>query len=84
MAEFSTLQKQIESIPSSGPRYSSDLAKYVPENSVIYAAIPNVGGTIEEAKRLFDDRLDVSPDGRWLAVTGSRQISLIDLDPAGP
>jgi len=32
----------------------------------------------------FDDRLDLSPDGRWLAVPGFRRISLIDLGREGP
>lgn len=57
LSEFSTLQKQFQSIPSPGLRYSSNLAKYVPDNAVLYAAIPNVGGTILQAKRIFDDRL---------------------------
>jgi hypothetical protein len=57
LSEFSTLQRQFQSIPSPGLRYSSNLAKYVPENAVLYAAIPNVGGTIVQAKRIFDDRL---------------------------
>ncbi len=30
-----------------------------------------------------DDRLAVSPDGRWLAVTESRNASLIDISPTG-
>ncbi|MBV8552115.1 MAG: FecR domain-containing protein [Acidobacteriaceae bacterium] len=55
--ELSTLQKQLESIPSPGLRYSSNLAKYLPENTVVYAAIPNLGGPITEAKRIFDQRL---------------------------
>jgi hypothetical protein len=61
LGEFSTIKKEIDSIAPAGPRYSSELAKYVPEDTVIYAAIPNVGGTITEAKRLFDDRLAQSP-----------------------
>jgi hypothetical protein len=55
--DFSTLQQQIQDIPSLGLRYSSNLAKYLPGNTVIYAAIPNVGPTLTEAKRLFNDRL---------------------------
>ena len=55
--EFSTLQKQFQSIPSSALRYSSNLAKYLPGNIAIYAAIPNLGGTVTEAKRIFDERL---------------------------
>ena len=57
LSELSTLQKQFENIPSPRLRYSSNLAKYVPENAVLYAAIPNLGGTITEAKRIFDERL---------------------------
>jgi hypothetical protein len=57
LKEFATLQKQIQNLPSQGLRFSSDLAKYLPANTHFYAAIPNVGGTITEAKRLFDQRL---------------------------
>src|SRR5580658_811353 len=55
--EFSTLQKQFQSIPSPALRYSSNLAKYLPENIAIYAAIPNLGGTLTEAKQILDERL---------------------------
>ena len=57
LGEFSALQKNLESIAKPDLRYSSNLAKYVPENTVIYAAVPNLGGAIDEAKRMFDDRL---------------------------
>src|SRR5262249_2649975 len=39
---------------------------------------------IDREPGVFDDRLDVSPDGRWLAVPAFRMISLIDLGPEGP
>jgi hypothetical protein len=57
LKDLSTLQKQIQAIPSQPLRYSSALAKYLPANTKFYAAIPNVGGTITEAKHLFDQRL---------------------------
>jgi hypothetical protein len=60
LSEFSTLQQQLQAIPSPGIRYSPNLAKYLPANTIIYAAIPNLGGTLTEAKRIFDERLTQS------------------------
>jgi hypothetical protein len=60
LGEFSTLQRQFQNIPSPGLRYASNLAKYVPDDSVVYAAIPNIGGAVAEAKRMFDERLTQS------------------------
>lgn len=64
LGEFSILQKQFAAIPGPGLRYTSDLLPLIPQNSVAYAAIPNLSNTIGEATRLFDDRLQQSPELR--------------------
>jgi len=64
LGEFAVLQKQFAVIPGPGLRYSSDLLPLIPEHAVVYAAIPNLGNTIGEASRLFDDRLRQSPELR--------------------
>jgi hypothetical protein len=60
LGDFAILQKQIAAIPGPGLRYSSDLLPYVPDNTVVYAAIPNLSNTLGEASRLFHDRLQQS------------------------
>lgn len=60
LQELKTLQKELQAIPSPQLRYSSNLAQYLPSNTVIYAAIPNLGGTISEARKIFEQRLNES------------------------
>ncbi len=57
LSELTDLQKQLQAIPSPAVRYQAALAPYLPDNTVLYAAIPNLGGTVAEAKRIFDERL---------------------------
>ncbi len=57
LSQLSGFQKDLQSIPSPGLRYSSNLPQYLPADTFLYAAVPNLGGTITEAKKLFDARL---------------------------
>jgi hypothetical protein len=61
LGDFAVLEKQFAAIPGPGLRYSSELMRYAPENTVVYAAIPNLTHTLDEASRLFEDRLKQSP-----------------------
>ena len=67
---------------------------FTPDGRRIVAVAPKAIGIWDAATALQldfidrragspDDRLAVSPDGRWLAVTESRNASLIDISPAG-
>ena len=64
LGDFAVLQKQFAAIPGPGLRYNSDLLPYVPDHTVVYAAIPNLANTLGEANRLFQERLQQSPDLR--------------------
>ncbi|HUI43452.1 MAG TPA: FecR domain-containing protein [Terriglobia bacterium] len=61
LGEFSALRQQLETIPGPAPRYDSALLKMVPENTVFYAAIPNIGPTLSQANQMFLDRIQQSP-----------------------
>jgi len=61
LGDFAVLQKQFAAIPGPGLRYSSDLLPYVPDNTVVYAAIPNLSNTLDEAGKIFHHRLRQSP-----------------------
>jgi hypothetical protein len=78
LGELTNLRKQLQAIPSPGLRFTASLAKYLPENTAMYAAIPNLGGTITEAKRIFDERLAESEVLRewWQQQPASRGDSL--------
>ena len=65
LGEYSQLRRDIrQSVPRPGLRYDSRLLDLAPENTVFYAALPNLGETISETHRLIQERLD---DNQMLA-----------------
>jgi FecR protein len=61
LAHFSTLQHRIDQIPTPQLRYKSDLLGRVPENTLLYVSIPNLGNFLSEANDIFHDQLKQSP-----------------------
>ncbi len=61
LREFSVLQQKIAEIPLPGVRYSSRLMGLLPPNTVVYAAIPNLGPFLGEAHQIFRQRVESSP-----------------------
>ncbi|HKW97606.1 MAG TPA: FecR domain-containing protein [Bryobacteraceae bacterium] len=74
LGEFSAMQKQLEQIPGPGLRYSSRLLDLAPDGTVLYVAIPNIGGMLGDAQRIFQERLDQSTVLRdWWNSNGNSQ-----------
>lgn len=61
LGELSALQRKLEDIPSPALRLDSKLLRFIPPDTVALASIPNLGNTIGEAKRVFDEQLRESP-----------------------
>jgi ferric-dicitrate binding protein FerR (iron transport regulator) len=60
LGEFSVIQKGLEQMAGPGLRNDSKLLAYVPDNTILYASIPNMGPALAEADRLFKQRLNES------------------------
>ena len=59
LAEYSQLRRDLQqNVPRPGLRYSSRLLDLAPENTVLYAAVPNLSETISETHRLIQERID--------------------------
>lgn len=60
LAQFATLQKKFDQIPTPGLRYASAILARVPANTVVYGSIPNLGDALNEANRIFQEQLQQS------------------------
>lgn len=62
LREYAELRRELrERVPRAELRYSSRLLDLVPEDTVLYAAVPNLGETITETHRVIRERLHESP-----------------------
>ncbi|HEY3738405.1 MAG TPA: FecR domain-containing protein [Bryobacteraceae bacterium] len=82
LGELSDLQTKISAIPSPALRYQSNLLRYIPADTMIYAAIPNAGEQLREARQMFEEQARTNPALRewWQSQQRSSQKMLAGLD----
>jgi hypothetical protein len=60
--ELAKLRRDVnQQVARPGVRYSSKFADVLPENTVFYAALPNLTETIAESQRLMQERISQNP-----------------------
>ncbi len=81
LAQFSSLEKKLASIPMPGLRYSSRLLRFVPQNTMLYASSPNYGDALKQADQLLHDQLQTSDvlNKWWEEVNGDQHPSLEEM-----
>ncbi len=77
LAEYTDLKRELrQNVPRPGLRYSSRLLDLAPENTVLYAAVPNLGETVSETHRLIQERIDDSQVlAEWWHSEGAAQFA---------
>jgi hypothetical protein len=57
LGELAGIGRKLQAMPPPPPRFSSQLIKLVPDNTVLYAAIPNLGPMLNQVQILLQGRL---------------------------
>jgi hypothetical protein len=58
---LTALQKELNAVAKPGVRYSTRLLDMMPQNTVLYAALPNLSATIDESNRIIEERIQQNP-----------------------
>ena len=61
LGELSVLQQKLEAVPGPPLNYSTKLLALAPEDTGFYASMPNLGPTLGEWHRVFNEQLRDSP-----------------------
>ena len=61
LESLAALQKELNTVAKPGVRHSTRLLDMMPENTVLYAALPNLGATIAESNRIIEERIQQDP-----------------------
>jgi hypothetical protein len=58
---LTALQRELDAVAKPGVRYSTRLLDMMPQNTVLYAALPNLSATIAESNRIIEERIQENP-----------------------
>lgn len=61
LAEFSKLREKFEQIPTPPARYESKILPLLPQDTILYVSIPNLGEALQQANQIFQQQLVESP-----------------------
>ena len=61
LAAFTSLNKELSKVAQPGVRNSTHLLDLMPENTIVYAALPNLTSTIVESHRIMQERINQNP-----------------------
>ena len=73
LQEFDALRDELTAVRRPDARYTSRLLDLMPEGTIFYAAVPNLGETVAEYHRLIQERVDENPVlAEWWQSQGSQ------------
>jgi hypothetical protein len=66
LGDLGDMKRRIDALPSPALRHETALMSYLPGDITAVAAIPNIGGTLAEARTIFHDKLSQhGPLAQW-------------------
>ncbi|MEP6820125.1 MAG: FecR domain-containing protein [bacterium] len=80
LAALGSLNKELGKVAQPGVRNSTHLLDLMPENTIVYAALPNLTSTIVESHRIMQERINQNPALRewWEKEQGGHQGPNVD------
>ncbi len=61
LASLTSLNRELSKVAQPGVRHSTHLLDLMPEDTVVYAALPNLTSTIAESHRIMQERISQNP-----------------------
>ncbi|MDX2267991.1 MAG: FecR domain-containing protein [Bryobacter sp.] len=61
LGEFAAIRQQLAALPLPALRTQSKILDQLPSQVAVYAAIPNLSGTVAEASKIFEERFAANP-----------------------
>jgi hypothetical protein len=62
LASLTALSNELSRVPQPGVRNSTRLLDMMPENTIVYAALPNLTSTIVESHHIMQERINQNPE----------------------